>query len=1353
MNKITTILCIVAFVFSFQLNAQNSESFFKTMPAINKTTPEWAIEMYSDNPNVRKVDFDYSLFYKEHVFEKNIHTQNYKYWHRNIENLIDKNGFIDQGIAKKEYEILLRKKEKYQTRKDDRSSTWTSIGPVETYTLESQGGEAVSWQANVYCFDQSVSNPNILIAGTEAGGIYKSADKGLNWTMTSFAEPFTTVNDVKIAPSNENIIYANAAGHIFKSIDGCNTWTDVFDIGETGTQVLIHPTNPDTVFCTANNGFFRSFDGGQTWVSIIIGKCWDMCYHPTNYDTLYVIKHNMGIKKSEFHRSIDGGVTWNLITSGWYVPSSPVFANDAGARIAVTPAAPDMVYVGLIGESKENDNGWIGVYRSTDAGETWNNPNLPDGGPYNATTHANLATINLDGTGFHQGFFNFSLAVSHTDPGKLWIGCLALSVSTDSAATWTRIGSYNAGANDIGWIHPDIQDLHVLGNDTWVCCDGGINYSTDDLQTHESRKKGITASDFWGFGQGWNEDVRVGGRYHNGNAGYYHTYGSGNYLRLGGAEASTGYVNPLETRKAYFSDISTKTLPDSLTGDIISYGSLGLYPNESYFESYSSEIEFSPNYSSHMYLGKDNKIWKSVNEGGSFDVLYEFGSNDKVLEIEISRSNTNVMYCVLQPGGGYWNSCTLYKTIDAGLTWTHLPEVPMNRWRLEISLNPEDENELWVISVNGDNGFKVVQTLDGGNIWINKTSTALIDERPRDIIYQGGTDGVVYLATNTGFFYRDNSSFWTAYGDGLPLITRTLEVKPFYKDNLLRMATGGRGLWEVDMVEESMPIAQPMTRTDTVYCLRDTVQFDCYSILNHTGASWQWSFNPSPQYISSTTDRNPQVVFDTEGSYNVSLLVTDGSGNTSSKTVTNMVTVINNCGADTFPGFALNCSNTGDYAVTPNFNQTVDSFTITAWIKPDGIQPEYTGIVMSNGTSAGFNFRANNTLAYHWPGGAWWWNSNLIIPDNEWSHVALVVTPTAVTVYLNGIGATHTTNTDPVLLETFNIGSYKGWSSRNYTGQIDEVCMWDRALSQEEIRVLRHLTLENIAINDPTILVYYQFNEINGGILDRVGLNHATLTGGATREISTAPVGGGSSERMDINSSGIYSFSNEGVNIDFASGTIPGGEIVVTRINQTPDSVPNTYPGVGCYWIVNNYGTNNTFSALNEIQFTSSAGEVTAEVIADPSIALLFNRGENGYMQNWNQNCSANSATGGLSGNLSYVSTCGITNFSQFYITSNSNSVGVIGGIVTIQDEIENYKPVITIYPNPVKANMPVTFTYTGSENIRVKVISSTGKSVNDRILKNTKKYTIETTGLSSGIYLVFIEGDSFIETRKLIVN
>jgi len=773
--------------------SQNKDHYFKTIPAITSETPDWAVKMYGVDPNVREVEFEYQQFYKSNPFEKNIHTQNYKHWRNNIHFHLNKDGLIRPKPISNQPN---------PTSNSLTQTPWTNIGPFETYNDINQGHFPVSWQVNVYCMDQSITNPNIVFAGTESGGIFKSNDKGLTWELASFNEPFATISDIKIAPSNSDIIYVVANTGVYTSIVGGATWQNPNAILNGKYQLEIHPTNPNIAFLAAQNGLYKTIDGGANWDLILEDICYDIKTHPTNADVLYLLKGNENENRCEFFKSTDGGDTWIIKEEGWYTPTNSAEAEDRGARIAVTPAAPDMVYVGLLGQSKDGDNGWIGVYKSEDAGESWLNPNLPDGGPYNTSTHQNLATINTDGTGFHQGFYNFGIAVSHLDPNKVWVGCLSLSQSSDGGQSWERIGGYSTGPNDIGWIHPDVQDLHVLGNDVWVCTDGGINYSNDELATHESRKYGIYGSNFWGFGQGWNQDVLVGGRYHNGNSGYYQTYGIGNSLRLGGAEAGTGYVNPLKERKAYFSDISTKVLPLNIDGPVSNLSQLSLYPNETYSVSYSSEVEFHPLYAEHIYLGKDNNIWKSTNEGGTFDLLYEFPQAGRVLEIEIARVNPDVMYCVFQAGTSYWDDCELYRSNDGGSTWTATSNLPTGEtWRLEISINPENEDELWVISVSGNEGQVVYNTENGGDTWVNRSTAMLSDHTLYDVKYQGGTDQVIYIVSDKGLFYWDQTTNdWIDYSDGLPFLVRPLQMEPFYRDGKIRLATRGRGIYETSLL-------------------------------------------------------------------------------------------------------------------------------------------------------------------------------------------------------------------------------------------------------------------------------------------------------------------------------------------------------------------------------------------------------------------------------------------------------------------------------------------------------------------------------------------------------------------------
>jgi PKD repeat protein len=72
-------------------------------------------------------------------------------------------------------------------------------------------------------------------------------------------------------------------------------------------------------------------------------------------------------------------------------------------------------------------------------------------------------------------------------------------------------------------------------------------------------------------------------------------------------------------------------------------------------------------------------------------------------------------------------------------------------------------------------------------------------------------------------------------------------------------------------------------------CPGDTIRFDDFSMLSHEGATWSWEF---PGGTPSTSNiRNPRVVYNAAGQYDVTLTVQNPNG-TSTKTITNMVEVL-----------------------------------------------------------------------------------------------------------------------------------------------------------------------------------------------------------------------------------------------------------------------------------------------------------------------------------------------------------------------------------------------------------------------------------------------------------------------------
>lgn len=76
-----------------------------------------------------------------------------------------------------------------------------------------------------------------------------------------------------------------------------------------------------------------------------------------------------------------------------------------------------------------------------------------------------------------------------------------------------------------------------------------------------------------------------------------------------------------------------------------------------------------------------------------------------------------------------------------------------------------------------------------------------------------------------------------------------------------------------------------------------------------------------------------------------------------------------------------------------------------------------------------------------------------------------------------------------------------------------------------------------------------------------------------------------------------YGFGATGLVLVFPStGTYPNGEVVVLRLSVSPDTVPNVAHSKSTdYWILQNYGTNATFTAPSEIWF-SKIGTMPADI-------------------------------------------------------------------------------------------------------------------------------------------------------------
>jgi hypothetical protein len=159
---------------------------------------------------------------------------------------------------------------------------------------------------------------------------------------------------------------------------------------------------------------------------------------------------------------------------------------------------------------------------------------------------------------------------------------------------------------------------------------------------------------------------------------------------------------------------------------------------------------------------------------------------------------------------------------------------------------------------------------------------------------------------------------------------------------------------------------------------------------------------------------------------------------------------------------ALEFDGMNDYVALPNLNLNSDTMTVTLWLKSAANQNPYTGLVFrrtGDEDASGFGFGGGtNELGYHWNGQEWDWNSGLIVPNGQWVFAALVVEPMQATIYLDDYQSeqlSSATNSHASHTESFNsvaIGAdlYAG-GGRYFNGVLDEVTVWNYALSEAEI--------------------------------------------------------------------------------------------------------------------------------------------------------------------------------------------------------------------------------------------------------------------------------------------------------------
>ena len=170
-----------------------------------------------------------------------------------------------------------------------------------------------------------------------------------------------------------------------------------------------------------------------------------------------------------------------------------------------------------------------------------------------------------------------------------------------------------------------------------------------------------------------------------------------------------------------------------------------------------------PNDSNIIYLGAPaGGIWKTINNGISWNPMSDFLPQIGVSGIAIDHTNTNILYIATgDKNASDTYSVGVYKSLDGGVTWSLAGENNLGNYLGDIIMHPSNPQILWVASNNG-----VFKTTNGGLNW---TNVQVGDFAQGSIRLKPSDPNTVYAVSNTAFFKSTNGgNSFTSTATGLP---------------------------------------------------------------------------------------------------------------------------------------------------------------------------------------------------------------------------------------------------------------------------------------------------------------------------------------------------------------------------------------------------------------------------------------------------------------------------------------------------------------------------------------------------------------------------------------------------------
>ena len=684
-------------------------------------------------------------------------------------------------------------------------------------------------------------DPLTFYFGAAHGGVWKTTDAGLNWRNVSddFFE-FPAVGALDVSRSDPNVIYAGTGegvqrqfispgNGVYKSADGGDTWTNV-GLKETRhiARLRIHPTNPDIVYVAAmgdmfgpnpDRGIYRTQDGGETWEQILYkGETTggvDITIDASNPDVVIAsMNHHVtlpwdeesGGPTSGLFKSTDGGDSWTDITRSPGMPTGLV----GKVSVAISPVQPKRVYAFV-----EADKGEGGVYRSDDAGSTWQR------------THTDPGKMEIPNSYNH-------LTADTQDPDTVYIQPISgLLKSTDAGETFEEVEMDNWDPHAL-WIDPNDSNRIIEGGDggASVSLNGGESWSSLNNQpTADLLSLAVDDQEpYWVYGsQNDNSHIAIPSRVDDPSISWPH------YVALPAGEGGQTAVTS-DGSVIYANDRSRTVRIDRATGQApqISVWPEWVFGTPAKFIPYRFYYSFPILLSSHgsgvLYTAAQF-VFKSTDEGQTWQKISpDLTRNRQEVMGEISggpiSSNASSLFhsSVIRTisespiqVGELWigsDDSNVQVSRNGGESWNNVSPPDLPEWTTITAIDVS-HHFAGTAYVSGerhrvsDRTPYLYKTTDYGESW-QMISDGIRENDYTWVIREDPVrPGLLYAGSETGAYVSfDDGGTWQSLQSNLPpVIVMQMQVK----DDDLVVSTHGRGFWIMDNISSLREISAEIT--------------------------------------------------------------------------------------------------------------------------------------------------------------------------------------------------------------------------------------------------------------------------------------------------------------------------------------------------------------------------------------------------------------------------------------------------------------------------------------------------------------------------------------------------------------